>query len=148
MNPIPYLPSLQIWLRIQTGVFTHCAVEGTNMPLPLGVFASPAIRHTLTKLHQLPTAEKKHLVPELQRALAVENIAANYVSSGNQDNMVQALRKLSNPNASAEDSLPPFKKSKRQSSGKSDTSTDSAMIASSTTVNRPTKSKIRWIRTT
>ena len=44
------------------------------------VYASPAIRHTLTKLHKLPSAEKKNLVPELQRALAVENIAANYVS--------------------------------------------------------------------
>ena len=36
MNQIPYLPSLQIWLRIKTGVFTHCVVEGTNMPLTLG----------------------------------------------------------------------------------------------------------------
>ena len=94
---------------------------------------------TLTKLYQLPSAEKKHLVPELQRALAVENIAANYVSSGNQDNMVQALTKISNPSATAGDSSPPSKKSKRQSSSKSENSTDSAMIASSTTVNRPTK---------
>ena len=99
------------------------------------------LRHTLTKLHHLPTAEKKHLVPELQRALAVENIAAKYVSSGNQDNMVQALRKLSNPNATAGDSSPPYKKSKRQSSSKSETSTDSAMMASSTTVTRPTMPK-------
>ena len=36
MTETLYLLSLQIWLRIQTGVFTHCAVEGTNMPLTLG----------------------------------------------------------------------------------------------------------------
>ena len=36
MKSIPHLPSLQIWLRIQTGVFTHCAVGETNMPLTLG----------------------------------------------------------------------------------------------------------------
>ena len=36
MTQILYLLSLQIWLRIQTGVFTHCAVGGTNMPLTLG----------------------------------------------------------------------------------------------------------------
>ena len=53
-----------------------------------GAYASPAIRHTLTKLHKLPSSERKNLVPELQRALAVENIAANYVSSGNQEDMV------------------------------------------------------------
>ena len=85
-------------------------MEGLQ-PNKHGVFASPAIRHTLAKLHQLPTAEKKHLDPELQRALAVENIAANYVSSGNQDNMVQALRKLSNATVSAGDSSPSSKKS-------------------------------------
>ena len=72
-----------------------------------GVYASPAIRHTLTKLHKLPSSEKKNLVPELQRALAVENIAANYVSSGNQEDMVQALRKLSTPNATTDESMPP-----------------------------------------
>ena len=36
MTQLRYLLSLQIWLKIQTGVFTHCAVEGTNMPLTLG----------------------------------------------------------------------------------------------------------------
>ena len=35
MTQLPYLLSLQIWLKIQTGVFTHCVVEGTNMPLTL-----------------------------------------------------------------------------------------------------------------
>ena len=70
------------------------------------VYASPATRHTLAKLHKLPSAEKKNQVPELQRALAVENIATNYVSKGNQENMVQALRKLSNPNATNEESMP------------------------------------------
>ena len=53
-----------------------------------GVYASPAIRHTLTKLHKLRSSERKNLVPELQRALAVENIAANYVSCENQEDMV------------------------------------------------------------
>ena len=36
MTQLRYLLSLQIWLKIQTGVFTHCAVEGANMPLTLG----------------------------------------------------------------------------------------------------------------
>ena len=71
----------------------HVKKDSTTMmeglkPNKHGVYASPAIRHTLTKLHKLPSSEKKHLVPELQRALAVENIAANYVSSGNQEDMV------------------------------------------------------------
>ena len=56
--------------------------------------ASPAVRHTLNKPHQLPTLDKNQLLPELQRALAVENIAANFISSGNQDDMLDELRKL------------------------------------------------------
>ena len=108
-------------------------MEGLQ-PNKHGVFASPAIRHMLTKLHQLPKAEMKHLVPELQRALAVKNIAANFVSSGNQDNLVQALRKLSNTTTSAGDFPPPSKKAKRQSSNQAETSVDSVLIASSTTV--------------
>ena len=71
----------------------------------------------------------------------MENIAANYVSSGNQEDMVQALRKLTTPNATTEESVPPAKKPKRQSSSKADLPTDSAMIASSTATNRQTKPK-------
>ena len=90
----------------------HVKKNSTTMmdglkPNKHGVYASPAIRHTLTKLHKRP---KKNLVPELQRALAVENIATNYVSSGNQEDMVQALRKLSTPNATNEESMPPSTK--------------------------------------
>ena len=107
-------------------------MEGLR-PNKHGVFASPAIRHTLTKLHQLPTAEKN--------ILSLSYIATNLVSSGNQDNMVQALRKLFNATVSAGDSSPLPKKAKRQSSNKAETSTDSALIASSTTVTRPTKLK-------
>jgi hypothetical protein len=56
--------------------------------------ASPAVRHTLKKLHQLPSADKKRLLPEPQRVLVVENIAVNFVSSGNQEVIIQELRKL------------------------------------------------------
>jgi hypothetical protein len=44
--------------------------------------ASPAVRHTIKTLHQLPSADKRRILPELQRALDVENIAENFVSSG------------------------------------------------------------------
>jgi hypothetical protein len=37
---------------------------------------SPAVRHTIKTLHQLPSADKKQILPELQRVLVVENIAA------------------------------------------------------------------------
>ena len=89
------------------------------------------LRNTLTKLHKLPSPDRKTLVPELQHALAVEN----------QEDMVQALRKLTTPSATTEESMPPAKKAKRQSLSKDDSPTDSAMVASSTTVNRPAKSK-------
>jgi hypothetical protein len=45
-----------------------------------GNFASPAVRHTLSKVHHMSNADRKTLVPELQRALAVENIAAKFVN--------------------------------------------------------------------
>ena len=36
MNRLRSLLSLRIWLKIQTGVFTHCALEETSTPLTLG----------------------------------------------------------------------------------------------------------------
>jgi hypothetical protein len=56
---------------------TNCMMEGLKRNKN-GVFASPAV-------HQMSSADKKNSVPELQRALAVKNIAANFVSSGNQE---------------------------------------------------------------
>jgi hypothetical protein len=41
-----------------------------------GIFATPAVRHTLSKVHNMSNSNRKALVPEHQRALAVENIAA------------------------------------------------------------------------
>ena len=64
-----------------------------------GIFASPAVRHTLSKVHNMSNSNKKVLVPELQRALAVENIAAKFVATGNHDDMIQGLRKLSSVSA-------------------------------------------------
>jgi hypothetical protein len=38
--------------------------------------ASPALRHKIKTLHQLPSVDKKQILPELQRSLVVKNIAA------------------------------------------------------------------------
>jgi hypothetical protein len=93
------------------------------------------------KLHQMSNADKKRLVPELQRALAVENIAENFVSGGNQEDLVQELRKRTSTTNTAGESPPASKKAKKQSSNKADNFSDSAMIASSANIFRPTKQK-------
>jgi hypothetical protein len=77
--------------------------------------ASPAVRHTLKKLHQLPSADKERILPELQRALVVENIAANYVSSGNQKAVIQELRKLAGNDNLGHEAFPTKKKGKTTS---------------------------------
>ena len=69
-------------------------LSGWN-PNKNGNRASPAVRHTMKKLEKLPSAERKRILPELQRAMVIENIAANFVSSGNRKDMIQELRKLS-----------------------------------------------------
>jgi hypothetical protein len=38
--------------------------------------ASPAVRHTIKTLHQLPYSDKKQILPKLQRSFVVKNIAA------------------------------------------------------------------------
>ena len=74
--------------------------------------ASPAVRHTIKTLHKLPPTDKRRILPELQRALVVENIAANFVTSGDKDAMIQELRKLSANDDNDKASPPPKKKSK------------------------------------
>ena len=51
MQSFPYLPSLQIWLKKQIGVFTHCAVASTSMLLILGktVIATDTVRITSSR---------------------------------------------------------------------------------------------------
>ena len=78
--------------------------------------ASPAVRHTIKTLHQLPSTDKRRILPELQRALVVENIAANFVTSGDKDAMIQELRKLSANDDNEKASPTPKKKSKTSSS--------------------------------
>jgi hypothetical protein len=74
--------------------------------------ATPDVGHTLKKLYKLPSADKKRVLPELQWTLVVENIAANFVSSGNQDAMIQELRKLAGKDNIGQESSPPKKKGK------------------------------------
>ena len=66
----------------------------------------------MKKLEKLPSAERKRLLPELQRALVIENIAANFVSSGNRDDMIQELRKLADTDTVGKEPSPPKKKGK------------------------------------
>jgi hypothetical protein len=82
---------------------------------------------------------RKRLVPELQRALALENIAANYVSSGNQKDMVEELSKLTSATITTGDLPLSSKKAKKQSSNQVYNSADSAMIDSNVTTYRSTK---------
>jgi hypothetical protein len=91
----------------------------------------------------MSTAYKKILVPKLRRAFKVEYIAANFVSSGNHDDWVQELRKLTSTTNTTGDSPPPAKKAKKPSNNQADNSTDSAMIASNFNTSRPTKPKQR-----
>ena len=56
--------------------------------------ASPAVRHALKNVEKLPEAEKKRIAPALRRAMVVENIAANFVSSGNSQDLIQELSRL------------------------------------------------------
>ena len=93
-----------------------------------GIFASPAVRHTLSKVHNMLNSNKKVLVPKLQRALAVDNIAAKFVATGNHDDMIQGLRKLSAVVTNSESS-PPAKKPKKQSNSQEDDTTSSTMVA-------------------
>jgi hypothetical protein len=59
-----------------------------------GLRASPAVRHMIKTLHQLAPEDKKRILPEFRKELLIENIAAKYVSSGNQDAMIQKMQKL------------------------------------------------------
>ena len=100
-----------------------------------GVFASPAVRHTLSKVNHMSNSDRKVLVPELQRALAVENIAAKFEANGNHDDMIQGLRKLSSTsNCGA--SPPPAKKIRKQSPSQGEDTTNSAMIANNVNTSR------------
>ena len=97
----------------------------------IGYRTSPTVRHTLSKLQQLQSSEKEWLVPELQRALAVENIAANFVSSGNKNDMIQELKKIADGENTWNEPSPPKKKDMAISLPQVDASTTSAMMASS-----------------
>jgi hypothetical protein len=93
--------------------------------------ASPAAKHTIKTLYQLPSADKKRILPELQRALLVENIASKFVSSGNQDAIIQELRKLAGNDNIEKVSSPPKKKSKATSQPHQESQTTSAMMVTS-----------------
>ena len=69
----------------------------------------------MKNLEKLPPAERKRLLPELQRALVVENVAANFVSSGNRDDMIHELRKLADTELVGKEPSPPKKKGKTTS---------------------------------
>ena len=84
----------------------------------------------------MSNSNKTALVPELQRALAVENIAVKFVATGNHENMIQGLRKLSST-ASYTELSPPAKKTKKQSISQEDDSTNSAMVANNANTSRP-----------
>ena len=103
--------------------------------------ASPAVRHTIKTLHQLPSADKRRILPELQRALVVENIAANFVSSGDKDAIIQELRKLSTNDDNDKASPQPKKKSKTTSQQQQESPTTSAMMT--TGLNRSNQSKTK-----
>jgi hypothetical protein len=106
-----------------------------------GAFASPAVWHTLTKVHQMSNESRKRLVLKLQRALAVENIVAYFVSSGNQKNLVQEFRKLTSATNTTGDSPSASKRAKKQSSNQADNSADRAMVATTVNTYRTTKQK-------
>jgi hypothetical protein len=103
-----------------------------------GIFASPSVRHSLSKVHNMSNSNKKALVSELQHALVVENIAAKFVATENHDDMIQGLCKLSSTSTSMELS-PPAKKVKKQSINQEENTTNSAMIANNVNTSRPTK---------
>jgi hypothetical protein len=92
---------------------------------------SAAVRHKIKMLHQLPSADKKCILPELQRALLVEKIAANFVSSENQDAMIQELHKLTENDNVAKAPSPPKKKSLSTSQPYQESPPTSAMIVTS-----------------
>jgi hypothetical protein len=71
----------------------------------------------------------------------VENIAANFVSSGNQKDLVQELRKLTSVTNTTGDSPPASKKAKKQSSNQANSFADSSMVASTVNKYRSTKQK-------
>ena len=75
-----------------------------------GKRASSAVRHALKNVEKLPSAEKKRIVPALRRAMIVENIAANFVSSGNSQDMIQELCKLADTEPIGQEPSPPQKK--------------------------------------
>jgi hypothetical protein len=86
----------------------------------------------------MSNSDRKALIPELQRDLAVENIAVKFVANGNHDDMIQGLRKL-NSNLNSGASPPPAKKSRKQSNNQSEDTTNSAMIANNVNTSRPMK---------
>jgi hypothetical protein len=93
--------------------------------------ASPAVRLTIKTSHQLPSADKKRILPELQRAQVVENIAANFVSSGNRDAMIQELCKLAGNDNIGHEPLPQKKKGKTTSQPQKQSQTTSTMMVTS-----------------
>jgi hypothetical protein len=85
----------------------------------------------LKKLHQLPSADKKRILSELQRALVVENIAANFVSSGNQKAMIQELQKLAGNYNIGHEPFPPKKNGETTSQPQKESQPTSAMMVTS-----------------
>ena len=94
-------------------------LSGWN-PNKNGKRASPAVRHALKNLEKLPSVDRKRIVPELKRAMIVENIAANFVSSGNSKDMIQELCKLADTEPVGQEPFPPQKKGKTTSQPKKD----------------------------
>ena len=74
----------------------------------------------MKKLEKLPSAERKRLLLELQRAVVVENKAANFVSSGNRDDMIQELRQLADTDHVGKEPSMPKKKGKTTSQPQKD----------------------------
>ena len=103
--------------------------------------ASPAVRHTMKKLEKLPSSERKRLLPELQRALIVENIAANFVSSENKKDLIQELRKLADTDNVGKDPSQPKKKGKTTSQTQKDSPTNSAMLVHSSNKSQVPQAK-------
>ena len=104
--------------------------------------ASPAVRHAIKKLEKLPSAEKKRIVPALQKAMIVENIAANFVSSGNSQDMIQELCKLADTEPIGQEPSTPQKKGKTTSQPKKDGQATSAMmVTNSKQTKKPSAKK-------
>ena len=78
--------------------------------------ASPAVRHALKNVEKLPEAEKKRIAPALRRSMVVENIAAQFVSSGNSQDLIQELSKLTDMEPVGQEPSTPQKKGKTTSS--------------------------------